>query len=222
MRVKTLYAEWFEVGPEGRPAPNVGRVSVLMPPGTYTVKLAVGGQEFTQSLEVRKDPNSGSSLEEVRTQVARLQDLQSDMNAAVDMYNQSEVIRVQLQNLKRTLAADASVQDVLAAGDSLEQKVTVFEENLNQLRTTNRGQDGIRWPTKLVGQINYLAGGIASSDFAPTTQQVQVHQLFKTQIQTLQAQMNQLLSRDVAAFNQTLRQRNIAGVITTVREAPVP
>jgi len=35
-----------------------------------------------------------------------------------------------------------------AAGDSLEQKVTAFEESLNQLRTTNRGQDGIRWPTK--------------------------------------------------------------------------
>ena len=29
-----------------------------MPPGRYTVKLTVGGQSFTQPLEVLKDPNS--------------------------------------------------------------------------------------------------------------------------------------------------------------------
>ncbi|HXV86309.1 MAG TPA: hypothetical protein VD793_06405, partial [Gemmatimonadales bacterium] len=83
MRVKPAYADWFEVPPEGRSAPGLGQFSVLMPPGTYTVKLTVGGQEFSQPLEVRKDPNSGGSLEEVRTQVARLHDLQGDMNAAV-------------------------------------------------------------------------------------------------------------------------------------------
>src|SRR3990172_5333849 len=58
MRVPPLYADWFEVGPEGRTAPSTSRLSVLMPPGMYTVKLAVGGQEFSQSLEVRADPNS--------------------------------------------------------------------------------------------------------------------------------------------------------------------
>ena len=222
LRVQPLHADWFEVGPEGRPAPNVGRFSVLMPPGTYTVKLSVGGQEFTQPLEVRKDPNSGSSVEEIRTQVARLHDLQADMNAAVDLYNQSELIRAQLQNLNRTLAADGGAQAVRTAGDSVEQKVIALEDNLNQLRGTNRGQDGVRWPIKLMGQINYLAGGMASSDFAPTTQQVQVHDLFKAQIRTLQAQMNRLVEGDIAAFNQLLRQRNIAGVIAATREPGVP
>ena len=30
----------------------------MVAPGTYTVKLTVGGEEFTQDLEVRKDPRS--------------------------------------------------------------------------------------------------------------------------------------------------------------------
>ncbi|HLB37633.1 MAG TPA: hypothetical protein VJL31_13770, partial [Gemmatimonadales bacterium] len=122
MRVQPLYGDWVEVPPEGRPAPGLGRFSVLMPPGTYTVKLSVGGQEFTQPLEVRLDPNSGGSLEEVRTQVARLLDLQADLNAAVDMYNQTELIRAQVQHLNRTLAADGDNADIRAAADSLEQK----------------------------------------------------------------------------------------------------
>ena len=70
------------MGPEGwRAMPALGRFSVLMPPGTYTVKLSVGGREFRQPLVVRKDPNSGGSEEEIGTQVALLLDLQNDMNA---------------------------------------------------------------------------------------------------------------------------------------------
>ena len=213
MRVKPLYADWFEVPAEGRAAPGLGRFSVIMPPGTYTVKLSVGGREFTQPLEVRKDPNSGGSLEEVRTQVARLLDLQTDMNAAVDLFDQVELIRAQVQQLNRTLGADGSNADIRAAADSLEQKFIGFEENVHQLRLTGRGQDGVRWPIKLAGRVSYLANGIASSDFAPTTQQVQVHEMFKGEIRTLQGQLGQLIGRDLAQFNERLRQRNIPNIV---------
>ena len=222
MRVQPLYGDWVEVPPEGRPAPGLGRFSVLMPPGTYTVKLSVGGQEFTQPLEVRLDPNSGGSLEEVRTQVARLLDLQADLNAAVDMYNQTELIRAQVQHLNRTLAADGDNADIRAAADSLEQKFVGFEENLHQLRLTGRGQDGVRWPIKLAGRIAYLSNGIASSDFAPTTQQVQVHELFKREIQTLQGQLGQLIGQDLPQFNERLRQRNIPNIVAGTARPMVP
>jgi len=222
MRVQPLYGDWVEVPPEGRPAPGLGRFSVLMPPGTYTVKLSVGGQEFTQPLEVRLDPNSGGSLEEVRTQVARLLDLQADLNAAVDMYNQTELIRAQVQHLNRTLAADGDNADIRAAADSLEQKFVGFEENLHQLRLTGRGQDGVRWPIKLAGRVAYLSNGIASSDFAPTTQQVQVHELFKREIQTLQGQLGQLIGQDLPQFNERLRQRNIPNIVAGTARPMVP
>lgn len=213
MRVKPLYADWFDMPPEGRLA-GIPRVSVLMPPGRYTVKLSMGGEEFTQPLEVRRDPNTGSSDEEIRTQVARLLDLQSDMNATVDMYNQTELIRAQIQQLGRTLSADGDNGDVRAAADSLEQKVIAFEDNLQQLKGTGRGQDGVRWPIRLAGQIGYLANGMASSDFAPTTQQVQVHDVFKTQIRTLQNQLGELIGGDLSRFNDRLRQRNIPNIVT--------
>jgi photosystem II stability/assembly factor-like uncharacterized protein len=222
MRVKPLSADWVEVPADGRAAPGVSRWSVLMPPGTYTVKLSVDGLEFTQALEVRKDPNSGGSEPEIRTQVARLQDLQGDMNAAVDMYNQLELIRAQIQSLNRAMGTDAALRDVRAAADSLERQAIAIEETVHQLLVTGRGQDNIRWPTKLLGRIAYLANGMASSDFAPTTQQGEVHDLLKEQIRTYRGQLDRFLSRDVAAFNQLLRQRNIAGVITPAGEAVIP
>lgn len=215
MRVKPLYADWFEVPADGRPAPGIGQFSVLMPPGRYTVKLTVGNREFTQPLEVRKDPNSGGSEEEIRTQVARLLDLQNDMNATVEMYNRIELIRLQVQQLSRTLAGDGNLSALRAAADSLEQKFIALEEHLHQLRVTGRGQDNIRWPTKLAGQIVYLANGIASSDFAPTTQQVQVHELFKARIREHRARLDELVNRDLVQFNQMLRDRGIGNIVVT-------
>src|SRR5206468_3641486 len=91
LRTAPLYAPEAQPSPDsGRAAPGIGRLAVLMPPGTYTVKLKVGDQELTQPLEVRKDPTSGGSPEEIRTQVKLLVDLQGDLNRAVDMINQIE------------------------------------------------------------------------------------------------------------------------------------
>jgi photosystem II stability/assembly factor-like uncharacterized protein len=213
LRTAALHAPETRPGPEGRSAPGTGRLSVLMPPGTYTVKLAVGGREYAQPLEVRKDPNSGGSLEEIRTQVAMLLELQTDLDQVVDLINQAEVVRAQLQSLSVFVGDERA--EIKAAADSLEAKFTAFEANLQQLYVTGRGQDNIRWPVRLGGQILYLANGVASSDFGPTTQQREVHQVFKEQIRGHRAAFDVLMGQDLPRFNEMLRQRGVAGVVAT-------
>jgi photosystem II stability/assembly factor-like uncharacterized protein len=217
LRTPPLFASDQRLGPEGwRPAPGVGRLSVLMPPGRYTVKLRVGDQEFTQPLEVRKDPNSGGSEQEITTQTALLVDLQGDLNRAVDMINRTEVVRDQVQGLKSALSADSASADVRAAADSLERKFAAFEEQLLDLRVTGRGQDNIRWPVRVAGQIGYLSGGVGSSDFAPTTQQGEVHILLERQLDALKLEFERLMNQVLPQFNEMLRQRNIGNVVSGV------
>jgi hypothetical protein len=53
LRTSPLYAPWLRVGAEGtRPYPGGGggRLPLLAPPGTYTVKLSAGGRDYTQKL----------------------------------------------------------------------------------------------------------------------------------------------------------------------------
>src|ERR1041385_5116815 len=51
MRTSPAYAAEGRVGPDGtRTAPGAPRLSLLLPPGNYTVKLSVGAQEFSQPL----------------------------------------------------------------------------------------------------------------------------------------------------------------------------
>src|SRR5438093_7431776 len=106
-RTPPLYAPEVRPGPEGwRPAPGIGTMMVLMPPGTYAVKLSVGGQDFTQPLVVRKDPNSGGSEVEIQTQDSVLLDLQNDFRGTVDLIDQIELVRSQRASLRTVLAAD--------------------------------------------------------------------------------------------------------------------
>ena len=228
LRTPPLYAPEVRPGPEGwRPAPGIGTMMVLMPPGTYAVKLSVGGQDFTQPLVVRKDPNSGGSEVEIQTQDSVLLDLQNDFRGTVDLINQIELVRSQLGSLRTVLAADRTPgagagggsggTDVQTAADSLEKKFIVVEEDLTQLRLTGRGQDDVRWPAKLAAQISYLAGGIASSDFAPTRQQLEVRQLLGQNLQASRTRFDQLVAQDLAQFNALLKQKNIANVVVATR-----
>ena len=213
LRTSPQYAPEVRVNAEGwRPLPEGGRMTILVPPGTYTVKLSVDGQEFSQPLVVLKDPSSGGSEDSIQKQTAMLFELRRDLESAADMVNQIELIRGQLENLKSLLRNNAEVR---SAADDLDKKLIDIEDNLIQRKITGQGQDTVRFPTKLISKINYLAGGVNSGDFAPNTQQVEVHAMFKAQLATLRKRLDDVVSSDVGGFNRLLRDKNIGNVIAT-------
>jgi hypothetical protein len=219
LRTSPLYAPHIQVGPEGwRPLPGrargagPGRMAILAPPGTYTVQLSVGGRQLSQTLEVRKDPHSAGTEADIQAQMTMLFDLRRDLNAGADIVNQIELVRRQIANLVQVVEDEA----ITEAGDELEEKLMAVEGILIELRST--GPDGQRWASKLIEKMIYLADrGVASTDFPPTDQQLEVQQLLEEQLQTAQSQLDALLDRDLAAFNELLRTRNMSNII-----APVP
>jgi hypothetical protein len=184
-----------------------------MPPGNYTVRLTVDGREVSAPLEVRKDPNTGGSVQEIAAQTRTLTGLRDALNTTVDMVNQIEVTRAQLEMLRRLIADDSAAADVRAATDSLEAKLKAVENDLQQLRLTGRGQDGVRWPAGLATKLTYVANGIASSDFAPTTQQEEVSATLIARVRERREALDRVVRQDLAAFNQMLARRNLRSII---------
>ncbi|HKW89620.1 MAG TPA: hypothetical protein VJN21_12790 [Candidatus Acidoferrales bacterium] len=214
LRTSPLYAPEVKVGPEGwRPAPAVGPISLLAPPGTYTVKLTAGGHEYTQKLNVLKDPHSGGTVADIETQTKLVVALQDDMNAMAEDVNQIESVRVQLGNLEAQLGDNENAKAIRTAADDLNSKLMGVEGNLLQLKATGRGQDDVRWESMLLDKIDYLAREVETSDFAPTTQQVAVNDMLKQQVAKYHAETQQMMSKDVAAFNAMLRGKNVANII---------
>jgi photosystem II stability/assembly factor-like uncharacterized protein len=210
MRTKPMYNAEFTMDADGtRPAPGFGSISVLMPPGRYTVKLTVDGQSFSQPLEVRKDPNQSVTDQDIAASTDKLLAMQNDLNATADMLNTIETVRQQLQTLSTQLANDKKNAVVKTRADSVDQKFMTVEQTIVDLRMTGRGQDEVRWPVKLGGQLGYLAGNVGASDFAPTKQQGEVHAVLQKQEKDTRASLETAMNKDLAALNALLRGRGL-------------
>lgn len=208
IRVAPLYAPEFPIPADGLPAPGAGGgVSILVPPGTYTVRLAVGGQTFTESLEVRKDPNSGGSIEGIRAQTALMFDIQKSMQNSNGMIDSLELKRKSLADIRSSLSGAAN-RDLLSGADSLEQKLIAVEAKLNQVMTTGRGQDGVRYPVRLSGQLSYLAGTVDGADEPPTTQARAAWKVLDDQVAAARREFLRVM-QEAEQYQARLRARNI-------------
>jgi photosystem II stability/assembly factor-like uncharacterized protein len=215
IRTPPEYAPWFAVPLEGRNAPSMNRVGVLMPPGTYTVRLTTpSGRTETQQLVLRKDPNVSASDAELTENIAMARDLTRQLDEAITMVNTLESVRGQLVALKATIADDSTKKDLAASADSLDEKIRVVERKLFSTRITGRGQDLIRWPMRVAEQLEYLVGSVQSSDHAPTAAQREVGQLLRNQLQAVKTEFDRVMQRDVAAFNAMLAQRRVPNLIS--------
>jgi photosystem II stability/assembly factor-like uncharacterized protein len=209
LRTLPLYAPDIKLNNDGwRPLPEGGRMTVLMPPGTYTVKLIVDGQEAgSQSLKVLKDPNAGTTDVDVQKQTTMLLDLRKDLESAADMVNQIENLRAQLNKLR------AEHADMKSAADDFEKKLTDVEDGLIQRRYTGQGQDTTRFPAGMIGNMTYLAGGISGGDFSPNKQQQEVHAMYKARLADLHKRLDAVTGTDLSNFNKMLKDKNVSTVI---------
>jgi hypothetical protein len=214
MRTKPLYADWVQLDEEGTRDAVVGRISTLAPPGTYIVELETGDQKSSQRLAVVKDPHSEGSISDIVEQTEMVQDIQADMNSVASFINRIEIIRSQIYNL-RTMTEDHDAADEIASAvESLNEKLIDVESELYQMKLTGTGQDRVRWPTKLAGRLNYLAGNVAVADFPPNDQQRKVHQILKERLTSYERQFDEILRDDIPTFDRLLRKHNLTGVIT--------
>ena len=84
---------------------QIGRISILAPPGEYTVALMAGDTEETRSLNVLKDPRSEGSLEDIAEQTAMLRELREDLEVVAGMANEIEWLRRQILDLTDVVEA---------------------------------------------------------------------------------------------------------------------
>jgi hypothetical protein len=214
-RTSPLYAPEIEVGADGirRSGSGFGvgggRMVILEPPGTYSVKLTVNGRDFTQPLTVIKDPQSGGTEADIAAQNTLLLDIRQNLDAAVDLVNEIELVRGQLVALNRVVKDP----EVTKASAELDKKYIDLEQSLVELRSTGRGQDGVRWGSKLVSKMGYLANGVASADFKPTNQENEVAALHQERVKTYRTQLDALRSRELDAFNELLKKRNFPTIL---------
>jgi hypothetical protein len=200
-----MYAEHIQVTPEGRPAPGGSRISVLMPPGEYTVTLSLDGQEMERNLRVLKDPNTAGSESDIAAQVAFVREVREDLVRAGEAVHQVEALRVQLKTLLRFSEDD----EVTSAAKALEEKLEELQMEMVDLRLTGQGQDGVRFGAKLLQKFGYLTRGVSVADFPPTDQDLEVKGILHDALADHLEALGSLLTGDVADFNALLTSKGM-------------
>ena len=185
---------------------------MLVPPGTYTVTLDVGGETHTQQLRVLKDPNSSGTEADIRAQLALFSAVRTDHAEAAGMVNRIEWTRRQLYDLNAVLEDRGDVADILVASAELDEMLMAAEAEMVQLQ--NAGSDGTRWAPELVQELSYLAGNIMNGDFRPTDQAGEVQTILHERVIRLRGEVDGLFDTDVAAFNRMLLARNLSPLIS--------
>ncbi len=211
-----MYAEHIAVGPDGRPAPGARRISILMPPGAYTVRLRAAGRTMEQPLTVLKDPHSAGTEADIAAQVAFLKEVRRDVVAAGEAVHRVEALRVQLATMAR-FVEDEEIADAIS---SLQDRLVALQMDMVDLRLTGQGQDGVRFGATLLQKIGYLSGAIAVADFRPTDQEMEVKELLGEKLDAHLDALESLLAEDVAALNETLRNRGMAIVAAVGPSGP--
>jgi photosystem II stability/assembly factor-like uncharacterized protein len=202
---RPVYAEHIEVGEDGRPAPGGARISILMPPGRYTVRLSVDGRTHEQPLTVLKDPHSAGTEADIAAQVAFVRSVRDDVVAAGEAVERVETVRVQLATMARFIEDDS----LKAAVRIVQEKLADLQMYMVDLRLTGQGQDAVRFEARLLQKLGYLTNGITASDFGPTDQEVEVQALLHTQLQEHLAAVERLVREEVAPLNERLRARGL-------------
>jgi len=210
------YQEHFvPYGPEGwRPLIQYGGgpISVLVPPGTYTVKLSVEGKELNQKLIVKKDPSSAGTEQDIQVQTELMLKIRKNQDDLIGMINSIEWLRKQMYDLKDVLKNDGRKEDILEKLNELDDKLINVESELFQMRVTGRA-DILRWPSGLCTKFSSLASEIRKADFPPTEQQRELHTVLSAQLSSLQKKYREILALELDAFNELLKRRDMENII---------
>ncbi len=193
----------------------------LAPPGTYTVLLDVEDTTFSQPLTVLKDPHSTGTLDDIDAQIILALELRDDLDTTVAMINRTEWVRKQLGDLVTQLESDPAragdeTDSLVEAAHALDEAVIAVQGQLFDVHLTGAREDSFRNPMRLFGHLSALLSDVAesSADFAPTSQQREVHDVLRARLMDAAAAYTRLLQRDVAAFKERLRVADLADVIS--------
>jgi hypothetical protein len=192
-------------------------IAPLALPGTYQVRLTVGGKAQTASFEVKMDPRVKTSAEDLRKQfdlILKVRDRTDEMNKAIIAIRD---LRGQLQALERRLGpAPAAKNDpsdppnpVVTVSTDLRKKIAAIEEELIQVNGKST-EDFANYPTKLESKFAYLQNVADSADTAPTAAEEAVFADLDQRLEAQLAKWRDVLSKDVLALNDAMRKNNVA------------
>jgi hypothetical protein len=164
-------------------------------------------------LTVLQDPSSQGSLEQIAAQTERVIAIRSEVDRVVALIDEIEWSRRQIDDVEARLRQQShpAADSLLPRLAEVDAALLAVEGRLFDQRLTGGTafQDSLRWPRRLYAKLVSLAGYMSGTDFAPTAQQVEVHERYRAELDDAEAQLRQLRP-EIARLNEELAAAGLA------------
>jgi len=179
------------------------------PPGKYTVRLNVDGRTQSKPGAVRRNPLFTNVTDaDLTAQFAlslKIRDKVSEANTAV-----IEARRIKTEVADRIAKnADARLEEV---GGTLATNLSDVEDDIYQVKNQS-GQDPLNFPIKINNRLANLQRVVSSGDGRPIANAPVLFAEYSRQLTVQTTRMDQVIARDLAAFNAELRRLGLPTII---------
>jgi photosystem II stability/assembly factor-like uncharacterized protein len=203
---------WEEGRWEGRERPvthwglGAQRWQPRAAPGKYTVRMTYNGHQYSQPFEIWRDVSLTSTDEDLIASTALQRNIVKTMNEVVDKINRIEIMRMQVEDLRKQHASNKKLDDALAG---IYEKM--FEAELHFLSKTEMHSDDKWYVEKyklymnlvwLLAEIGGSGGDVAGGvGYRPTNAALSIFEDRLKDLEAGRAAFDKLMG-EVAAFNK--------------------
>lgn len=205
-------------GPEVRRPPTPEQISFgggargpQVLPGTYTVKMSVGGKVYEQPIEVKLDPGISTSVAELQETLdmqVKLRDMQSTMNSSLRFLDSVKEQLKQAQTTMKNLSKDPdkdlikALEDYVKEVDALQDKLAARDDGLGFAGRSQAADD--------IGNLFFSL----DANFGPTRGQREYFGEIQPAYRARMGDVNKFLRETLPQWNEKLRAWN-APTLTT-------
>jgi photosystem II stability/assembly factor-like uncharacterized protein len=204
--------------------------SPLAAPGKYEARLTIDGKTYTQPVAILPDPNVSSSPADLEASVKLQVLINDDVTKVADMVNRIEWMREQLAVVEKMAGAHPEDKALHQSVEQMDQKMQDVEyEMLSKPLAASDDKTYISawkiyynllWLSAEIGPgAGDVAGGI---DSKPTDTEVELTHDLEQKLTKAEADYNQLMTKEMPAFNRTLTEHSVAPVVSTGAPASGP
>ena len=188
------------------PSPN----GPVAPPGRYQLRLEAGGFSQAQELEVRRDPRSSATDDELGLQFEAWTRVCAHLTRVGGLLDSIRRLRRQLATWQPRLDG---VPDAATAARSLGEELDERERALHSAKEVDLGAR-LQQPGALAQQLNTLLSVITAADARPTAAAEQLLEVLGERVEAEARALEQLKGAGVAKLNEILTASAIAPLDT--------
>jgi len=186
--------------------------SVLGPraaPGMYRARLIAHGDSVEVPFEIKIDPRSESTREDLQAQFDFLLGIRDKLSETHKAIKQIRSVRSQIQTVLKRSDTDDAVHEL---GKSIVNRITAIEEALYQTKNQSR-QDPLNFPIRLNNKLAAVGSNASIGDYRPTNQALEVRDDLTARIDAQLALLREIIATELPTLNEAIRESGVPTIL---------